>query len=129
MSARSSFQRGPGHVVVRSREVRFSTSNEWGPDVIRVSALYPVTEGATFDHEYYRTSHVPMCCERWGIASAQVDVGINGPYTAAAHFLFDTVDAMKAALASDAMKEIAADVVNYTTISAVIQISNVATVS
>jgi len=96
--------------------------------MIRVSALYPVTEGATFDHEYYRTSHVPMCCERWGLASAQVDSRINGPYVAAAHFIFDSVDDMKAALASEAMKEITADVANYTTISAVIQISDVTVV-
>jgi hypothetical protein len=28
--------------------------------VIRLSVLYPSSEGSTFDHDYYRDKHVPL---------------------------------------------------------------------
>jgi uncharacterized protein (TIGR02118 family) len=28
--------------------------------MIRMTVMYPVTEGATFDHDYYRDHHVPL---------------------------------------------------------------------
>ncbi len=34
--------------------------------MIRLSVLYPVTEGATFDHDYYREKHVPLAVQRVG---------------------------------------------------------------
>ena len=41
--------------------------------MIRFSVYYPKTEGASFDHDYYRDSHVPLAMSTWGLAADQVD--------------------------------------------------------
>lgn len=93
--------------------------------MIRLSVFYPSTEGATFDHDYYRSRHVPLCLETWGLDSAQIDKGVDGPYVAAVHFTFASPDALNAAMASPGTGDILADVANYTTITPVLQTSEV----
>ena len=92
--------------------------------MIRLSVLYPKTEGATFDHDYYRSSHVPLCCATWGVV-AEIDKGIDGPYEAVVHFRFDDVDRMQAAMGAAGTAAVRNDVPNYTTISPVRQLSEI----
>jgi uncharacterized protein (TIGR02118 family) len=94
--------------------------------MIRLSVFYPATEGATFDHDYYRNEHVPLACRTWGLDGAEIDKGINGPYVAAVHFAFDSVDALNAALGVKGTAAVMADVPNYTTIAPVMQTSEMA---
>jgi uncharacterized protein (TIGR02118 family) len=93
--------------------------------MIVFSVLYPKTDGASFDHDYYINTHVPLAVEAWGLdpAQARIEKGIDGPYEAAVHFTFDSTDAMGAALASERTGEVMADVANYTTIAPVTQTS------
>jgi uncharacterized protein (TIGR02118 family) len=93
--------------------------------VIRMSVLYPKTEGATFDHDYYANSHVPLAVKTWGLDGADIDKGLDGPYEAAVHFTFDSVEAMQAALGAEGTGEVMADVANYTTIQPVMQTSEI----
>ena len=93
--------------------------------MIRMSVFYPETEGATFDHDYYANKHVPLALKTWGRESAEIDKGINGPYVAAVHFTFESLEAMQAALGSEGTAEVMADVANYTTIAAVLQTSEI----
>ncbi|MGZ4681238.1 MAG: EthD family reductase [Acidimicrobiales bacterium] len=93
--------------------------------MIRLSVLYPVTEGATFDHDYYRDKHVPLALEKWGLDHADIDKGIDGPYVAAVHFVFDSLEAMGAAMSGEGTGEVIADVANYTTIAPVMQTSEI----
>jgi uncharacterized protein (TIGR02118 family) len=93
--------------------------------MIRFSVFYPETEGATFDHDYYVNSHVPLACKTWGIDGAEIDKGVNGPYVAAVHFTFDSMEAMGAALGAPGTAEVMADVANYTTIQPVTQTSEI----
>jgi uncharacterized protein (TIGR02118 family) len=93
--------------------------------MIRFSVMYPATEGASFDHDYYVTKHVPLAVKTWGLEGAQIDKGINGPYVAAVHFLFESMEAMGAAMSGPGTAEIMADVANYTTITPVAQTSEV----
>jgi uncharacterized protein (TIGR02118 family) len=95
--------------------------------MIRYSVLYPATEGATFDHDYYVQKHVPLAVRTWGLDGAQIDKGVDGPYVAAVHFLFDSMEAMRAAMSAPGTAEIRADVRNYTTITPVRQTSEVVT--
>jgi len=93
--------------------------------MIRLSVLYPTTEGATFDHDYYRDSHVPLCVRTWGLDGAEVDKGIDGPYVAGVHFTFESIEAMQAAMGAPGTGDVLADVANYTTISPVMQTSEI----
>ena len=62
--------------------------------MIRLSVFYPSTEGATFDHDYYRTKHVPLALKTWGLDSAEIDKGVDGPNVAAVHFKFESLEAL-----------------------------------
>ncbi len=93
--------------------------------MIRLSVLYPTTEGATFDHDYYRDKHVPLAVKAWGLAGAEIDEGVDGPYVAAVHFTFDSMDALAAAMGAEATGAVLADVANYTTIAPVLQTSEI----
>ena len=41
--------------------------------MIRVSVLYPSGEGTTFNHDYYRTTHVPLVAKAWNPVGTQID--------------------------------------------------------
>jgi uncharacterized protein (TIGR02118 family) len=101
--------------------------------MIRVSVLYPNGEGVTFDHDYYRDRHMPLCGDRlgaYGLLRYEIDRGLPDaagkppPYVAACHFFFAAgEDAARGFAAAGA--ELAADVPNYTNAQAIIQTSEV----
>ena len=91
--------------------------------MIRLSVLYPATEGATFDHEYYRDTHVPLAVRTWGLDGAEIDKGVDGPYVAAVHFKFASAEALQEAMAAEGTGDVLADVANYTSIAPVLQTS------
>ena len=95
--------------------------------MIRLSVFYPSTDGASFDHDYYRDKHVPLAVKTWGLdaSSASIDKGVDGPYVAAVHFTFDSMDAFGQAMGSPDTAAVQADVANYTTITPVMQISEI----
>jgi len=93
--------------------------------MIRLTVSYPSTEGATFDHDYYRDKHVPLAVKTWGLDGAEIDKGIDGPNVAAVHFRFESLDAMGAAMAVPGTAEVLADVANYTSIAPVLQTSEI----
>jgi uncharacterized protein (TIGR02118 family) len=93
--------------------------------VIRLSVFYPKSEGATFDHDYYRQKHVPLCINTWGLQGAEIDKGLDGPYVAAVHFKFASPEALQAAMGSEGTGAVLADVANYTNIQPVLQTSEV----
>ena len=101
--------------------------------MIRVSILYPHTQGARFDWSYYLGMHMPMTARAFGAAvkATSVEQGIGGgapgspaPYVAIASFIFDSVPAFQAAFAPNA-QEILADIPKYTSIEPVVQISEI----
>ena len=93
--------------------------------MIRLSVLYPATEAASFDHDYYRDTHVPLAVRTWGLDGAEIDKGIDGPYVAAVHFTFESTEALAAAMGSEGTGEVLADVANYTSIAPVLQTSGI----
>ena len=93
--------------------------------MIRLSVFYPTTEGATFDHDYYRNHHVPLAVKTWGLDGAEIDKGVNGPNVAAVHFKFESLDALGAALGAPGTSDVLADVANYTSMSPVLQTSEI----
>jgi uncharacterized protein (TIGR02118 family) len=101
--------------------------------MIKVSVMYPFIEGATFDMDYYIQNHMPTLRKKLGSSCkrTEVDQGLAGGapgsqpvYTAAAHLLFESLEAFQAAFAPHAAS-LMADVANYTNIEPVVQISEV----
>jgi uncharacterized protein (TIGR02118 family) len=101
--------------------------------MIKVSVMYPNTPGARFDHEYYRTKHMPMVKSRMGekCKSYTVDKGLAGgapgapaAYIAMGHLFCDSTEAFQAGFGPHAT-EILGDIPNYTDQTPVIQISEV----
>ena len=93
--------------------------------MIRLSVLYPATEGATFDHDYYRDKHVPLAVRTWGLEGAEIDKGVDGPYVAAVHFKFKSAEALQEAMAAEGTGDVLADVAHYTSIAPVLQTSEI----
>jgi uncharacterized protein (TIGR02118 family) len=101
--------------------------------VIKVSVMYPHSPGARFDHAYYRDKHMPMIKARMGDACLYytVDKGLAGGapgapplYIGMCHIFADSVESFQASFGPH-LKEIMADVSNYTDLRAVMQISEV----
>lgn len=101
--------------------------------MVKVSVLYPNSDAAKFDMNYYLTSHMPMVKQKLGAAckSMAVEQGIGGggpgqpaTYIAMGHLYFDTVEAFQAAFGPHA-PAIMADIPNYTNTQPTVQISDV----
>ena len=101
--------------------------------MIKVSVMYPYTEGARFDHDYYRDTHMPLLKARMGDAckSYTIDKGLAGgapgtppTYVGMCHVFCDSVESFQTAFGPHA-KEILGDIRNYTDIAPVMQISEV----
>ena len=93
--------------------------------MIRLSVLYPKTDGAKFDHDYYRDSHVPLAVSTWGCERVEIDKGLDGPFVAAVHVFFPSTDAIASAMGAEGTGAIMADVANYTDIQPVMQTSEI----
>ncbi len=64
--------------------------------MIKINVMYPYTEGARFDHAYYRDRHMPMVKARLGSACAYYTVekglagrGASPAYVAMCAFICD----------------------------------------
>jgi uncharacterized protein (TIGR02118 family) len=99
--------------------------------MIKVNVMYPYTEGARFDHDYYRDRHMPMVKARLGSACAYytVEKGLTGgapgappAFVAMCAFICDSVEGYQAAMKKYGA-EVRADLANYTDIAPVLQVS------
>ena len=98
---------------------------------IRVSVMYPNSDGVRFDMDYYVTKHMPMVAEKCGPAlhGYTVDQGIGGappgapaPFVAVGHLTFESVPAFEQAFGPH-LGEIMGDIPNYTDAAPQLQIS------
>ena len=87
---------------------------------LSLQVIYPITEGTSFDMEYYLGTHMPLVGEHMGahIASTLVTKGLaGGPNTPAGHYAIATMTfadqaAMDAAMAASG--PVLADIANFT---------------
>ncbi|HUS00680.1 MAG TPA: EthD family reductase [Chitinophagaceae bacterium] len=101
--------------------------------MVRISIFYPNTTGGRFDTDYYINKHMPMSIEKQGTALKGVSVelglteefpGTQTSYIAMCHLLYDSVEAFQLAFAPHA-EVLTKDMINYTNIEPVIQVSEV----
>ena len=101
--------------------------------MIKVTILYPNSDGKTFDMDYYSNKHMPMLANLFGdsLKLLAIDKGIAGrtpdepiPYLAIGYLYFDKLSAYRNSFGPNAEK-IIGDIPNYTNIQPVLQISEV----
>jgi uncharacterized protein (TIGR02118 family) len=101
--------------------------------MIKISVLYPNSEGAKFDMDYYCQKHMSLVKRLLSpaIKGIAVDQGIGGlgpgssaPFLAVGHLLFDSVEAFQTALEPHA-QAIMGDIPNYTNLQPTVLISEV----
>jgi uncharacterized protein (TIGR02118 family) len=99
--------------------------------MIKVSVMYPHKPGMRFDHDYYRTKHLPLIKARMGAALKYytIDKGLAdgegkplGAYVAMCHLLCDSVDEYQSSFGPHA-QEIRGDIRNFTDGTSIHQIS------
>ena len=92
--------------------------------MIKLTVTYPGGEGVTFDHDYYSSTHIPMCKEAFVPVKVEVDRGIDGPAMASVSFYFSSMEDFQKAMTSPRMGEVMGDLGNYTNAVPTMQISN-----
>ena len=95
------------------------------PRMIRVSVFYPKTEGASFDHDYYREKHVPLCVKTWGLAGRRDRQGPRRPERGRGALQVRLDGGARRRDELPGMADIMGDVANYTTIQPVLQTSEI----
>jgi uncharacterized protein (TIGR02118 family) len=101
--------------------------------MIKVSVIYPNRPDVRFDHDYYRTKHLPLIKSRMGagLKYYAIDKGLAGgaanapaTYVAACHLLCESVETYQSSFGPYA-KEIHGDIRNFTDVTPIVQISEV----
>ncbi|GMN09521.1 EthD family reductase [Croceitalea sp. MTPC9] len=101
--------------------------------MVKVTILYPNSEGKTFDMDYYSNKHMPMLSDLMGssLKFLKIDKGIAGrtpnepiPYLAIGYLYFDKLSDYENSFGPNAEK-IVGDIPNYTNIQPIVQISEV----
>ena len=101
--------------------------------LIKVSVVYPNSEGKKFDMDYYCNKHIPLVGSLLGDAlkGATVEKGIGGgapgssaPYAGMGNMYFNSVKEFENAFGPNANK-IMGDLPNFTNIEPIIQVSEV----
>lgn len=101
--------------------------------MIMVSVMYPASQTASFDMDYYLKTHVPMVGARWksfGLSEAKILRGAGAPggaapaYSVIALLTFGSAEEFQRAV-EQCGQEIMGDIPNFTTIQPLIQISDV----
>ncbi|TXN35649.1 EthD family reductase [Flagellimonas hymeniacidonis] len=114
----------------KQTKMESSTTKE---GMVKVTILYPNSEGKTFDMDYYSNKHMPMVARVLGdsLKLYTIDKGISGrtpdepiPYLAIGYLYFDKLSAYQNSFGPNAEK-IVGDIPNYTNIQPVVQISEV----
>jgi len=88
---------------------------------VSFNVIYPNHDGARFDADYYRSSHIPRVMKVMKATSVLLIEGMPmgtspAPFAMIAHFQFASSEAITAALADPAMAEVRADVAKFTDI-------------
>lgn len=101
--------------------------------MVKVSVLYPNSDGKHFDMDYYVNSHIPLVGKLLGdsLKSATVEKGLGSaqpgsiaPFAGMGNMYFDTVEDFGNSFGPNA-DQIMGDLPNFTNIEPIVQISEV----
>jgi len=122
-------------LCVVARFLIFLPDWRWGRNMVNISSIYPNNAGCRFDFDYYLKTHLPMSIDRLssakGFNGVSVERGvriesldIDSAYVAMCHYYFASFEDFLAAFLPHA-EERQGDVIHYTDIVPVIQISRI----
>ena len=101
--------------------------------MVKITILYPNSQGSWFDDDYYFNKHMPMAIERLGkeLRGVTVEHGLGGvtpgsppSYFAICQLSFDSIEAFLDAFMPHA-NFLQGDIPNYTSIQPIIQYNEV----
>jgi len=101
--------------------------------MFRVSVMYPNGEGAEFDHDYYKNTHMKMVeshMKPFGLIRTETDKGVSGggdqpaPYIGIGQLYFETLDGYGNAIAEHGAL-LRGDIPNFTNVTPTRQISEI----
>src|SRR5829696_7803402 len=121
MKGRRDFMWGAATSVGAMTVLSYAMAHAAAEPTMSLNVIYPTQEGARFDTNYYRSSHIPLAMKVMKAASVILIEGVPmggapAPYVMIAHFQFASAEAVNAALANPAMAEVRADVAKFTDI-------------
>ena len=97
-----------------------------------ISVIYPRSEGAAFDFDYYEATHLPLVAERWrgaGLLGVEALRGVGAPdggpppFFAIALIRFGSPDQFRAAATGEHAAEIMGDIANFTDVAPLLQVN------
>jgi len=101
--------------------------------MFKVSVMYPNEEGAKFDYEYYKTTHMDLVMvhlKPFGVIKTEVNKGISGggdepaPYICIGHLYFENIDDYDKGMIEKG-EILRRDIPNFTNVTPIRQISEV----
>ena len=99
----------------------------------RISVMYPDGQGATFDLEYYRDTHMMLVKKHFeplGLIRTEIDKPVSGgadlpaPYICIGHLYFDNAESFDKGIAEFGTT-LRSDIPNFTNVTPVRQISEI----
>jgi uncharacterized protein (TIGR02118 family) len=101
--------------------------------MFKISVMYPNEQGAEFDLDYYRTTHMELVQKHlkpFGLIKTGVEKGVSGggdqpaPYICIGHLYFESQDAYDKGIA-EVGSMLRGDIPNFTNLTPVRQISEI----
>ena len=93
---------------------------------VKVSVLYPASEGSTFDMDYYKVKHREIVERVLGPVEFSCEQGLpDQPFMATGHLVYESMDAMQAGMGGPNAGEAMADVANFTNVTPQLQIGTI----
>lgn len=99
--------------------------------VTSLLVLYPNHDGARFDFDYYRNTHIPLAMKVMKADKVTLTEGLPGkdappPFVMICHFQFASPEALAAANARPEMADVRADVAKVTDIKPIVMVGKTA---
>lgn len=118
---------GAGAAALLSSEAAQAVSQP----VTSLLVLYPNHEGARFDFDYYRNTHIPLAMKVMKADKVTLTEGLPGkdappPFVMICHFQFASPEALATANAKPEMADVRADVAKVTDIKPIVMVGKTA---
>jgi len=93
--------------------------------VMSLNVIYPNHDGARFDYDYYRTTHIPLAmkvmkADKVLLIEGLPSKGAPAPFAMICHFEFSSAEALTASGTAPGIEEVRADVTKFTDIKPIV---------